>query len=241
MWTYHEETTVSKSELYSHPPKNEKITAIKPAMNAAKRNTLRKRHTTHFQIQETVFLSGAYLIGLLVGSVVTTFANSSFTDYAQSFANFSLSFYQTAEANAILGMRFLTAFLILTVVFMMGFCVFGKWLLPLLLFLKGCGTGCFWIECIETLGFSKGFLAQLLIFLIPEVIGTILVVVLSKYALQISSMLWDCCQDRICPAIKTKARQLINAYLINCLAEIIPSLLIVILIRLFGSICGFLG
>lgn len=237
MWTYHEETAASKSELYRHQPENEKTIPL----NSMKHNTLKKKKTTHLHHQEALSLGGLYLCGLIAGSVMTTFSNNSFSEYSHYFANFSLSFYQIAKSNAIFGMRFLTVFLVLTVSFLLGFCAFGKWLLPLVLFLKGAGTGCFWIECIENMGFAKGFLAQILIFLLPEVIGVILIILLSKYALQISSMLWDCCRNCVCPMVKIKARQLTNVYLINCLAAIAPSLLLVILIRLFGSVCGLVG
>lgn len=186
------------------------------------------------------YMGGIYLCGLTAGSVCTSFLGEQLLQYAQYFTSSSLKLYRSGNTELLFSTQFLAAFVQLSIVCVLGYGILGKWLLPVLLFTKGVGTGCFWAQCIAELGFLKGFFSEAVIFLMPEVISVAILIGLSSKALQISAALWNCCKDRICPLLKQQSKQLLYAYLISCLAALFPSALSVLLIQSFGKICGLL-
>ena len=90
----------------------------------------------------------------------------------------------------------------LTLVLMLGFCVLGCGLIPLFLVVKGAGTGCFFALLYTQVGTVKGLFLQALIFWLPEVLGSLIVILLSAFALRVSLGLAQGCTGQFPPALR---------------------------------------
>lgn len=245
MWTYRESVQEPLAQPQAALKQKEPALPVSASETQTKTEkkpepypAARTKHKVRFR--SAGCFGGIYLCGLTAGSVCTAFLGEQLLQYAEYFAASYLELYRSGSSELLFSTQFLAAFVQLTIVCILGFSVLGKWLLPAFVFAKGVGTGCFWAECIAELGLVKGFFTEALVFWLPEVLGAVIAILLSNKALQVSSALWNCCQDRICPLLKQKARQLFRSYLISCLAALFPCVLCVLLLQSFGAVCGIL-
>ena len=140
-----------------------------------------------------VILGGLYLCGLAGGALFSRALSEPLMTYAQYFASIDLGIHTAGSGAMVFSVGFLSLFCQLTLVLMAGFCVLGVGLIPITMALKGVGTGVFTALLYQEMGAAKGMLLQALVFWIPEVLGSLLVILLSGYALQLSSGLLRCC------------------------------------------------
>lgn len=170
----------------------------------------------------TKALGAVYLLGVLLGAVCSRFLSESLLTYARYFALTDLELHKTGSAALIFSTSFLSRFCQLTLVLLLGFCVLGSGLIPLLLLLKGAGTGIFFSLLYAQLGPLQGMLLQALVFWLPEVLGSLLVVVISVNALHVSWGLLGSCLGKAAAGLGRSARKLVNQYLIGCFVCMIP-------------------
>lgn len=245
MWTYREIASEAEVQpIAVSAPKEKELPKVDSSGSLSRNHQpepfpkARNKQKHHFQTEK--YMGGIYLCGLAAGSVCTSFLGEQLLQYAQYFMNSNLKMYRSGNAELLFSTQFLASFVQLSIVCILGYGILGKWLLPVFLFAKGVGTGCFWAQCITELGVLKGFLSEAVIFLVPEVISAAILIALSSKSLQVSAALWNCCKERICPLLKQKSKKLLYAYLISCLTALFPSALCVLLVQSFGGICGLL-
>lgn len=248
MWTYHEDELKNLQPIALPSSENEKenesdsqkepvlpdkpdIAAEKPARPTHPRR-IRKKYSEWY-------LAGIYLCGLLCGSVCYSFLSKPLLRYVSLFTQRNLDLYHAADSTILFSTRFLSFFVQLTVLLLLGFCTFGKWVIPLDFYVKGVGTGCFWIECVQAMGLTQGLLFRILILWLPELFIMLLMLQLGCYALETSDMLWRACKGDVNESLKAQSKRFVRSYLINCLLALIPCVLSAFSVRVFGVFFGF--
>lgn len=247
MWTYHEDElkeqtplvlpTIPKAEKEKPALEKKPISLDKPEPRIQESvKTVRPRKTRR-KCSEW-YLAGIYLCGLVAGSVCNAFLSETLLRYVGYFTQLNLDLYQTANSSILFSTRFLSFFVQLTVIWLLGFCVFGKWFIPVALYIKGMGTGCFWIECIQKLGMLQGLLLRGLILWPPELIITLVMLQLGCRSLETSCALWRACRGDSSESLRLQSKRLVRCYLISGLAALAPCILSAFLVRVFGGFCG---
>lgn len=177
-----------------------------------------------------------YLCGLAAGSVCSRILQEPLLTYARYFTSIDLGLRTAGNGAMVFSVGFLSLFCQLTLVLIAGFCVLGIGLLPVTMLLKGAGAGVFTALLYQELGAAKGLLLQALVFWLPEVLGSLFVIMLSSSALQVSCGLLRCCLGHNGAGLRTASRRLIHRYLAVCFASMLVCGLSVILTLIFGRL-----
>lgn len=203
---------------------------LKPPQNSAfllTRNfALQKKYAQRFAI--------FYLLGLAGGSLCSAALSGAANEYFSRFLNAVLQ-RRAAEPIQLFSRGFLTAFFQLTLVMLCGFFVFGGLLLALLCALKGAVFGGLCAALLARFG-PQAALGIALLWL-PEVLQTLLLLLLSGSACAVSLWLARLCFD-VQPGRAGPLRQLLSRYTAVCLAAALPCALSVLLQMLFPSLPG---
>lgn len=182
-------------------------------------------------------LGSLYLAGLLCGAVSNRYLSKQLMEYANYYANFTLQLHQQADKTLVLSTNFLAMFVQLTLFLLLGLCVLGCGLIPIGLFLKGTGTGLFLTFVYGQLGTVKGLFVQALIFWLPEVLSSLIIIALCACALQVSvGFLQVCCFGKATIALPQTIKRLVKRYLVLCLVSILPCGMSALLSFLFGGL-----
>lgn len=177
-----------------------------------------------------------YLIGLAAGSLCSRVLSGPLLTYVRYFASIDLGLRTTGNAAMVFSVGFLSLFCQLTLMLIAGFCVLGIGLIPVTMVLKGAGTGVFIALLYQQLGTAKGLLLQALVFWLPETLGSLLVILLSASALQVSAGLLRCCLGQGQNSPGAASRRLVHRYLTICFVSMLVCGLSVLLTLLFGSL-----
>lgn len=177
-----------------------------------------------------------YLAGLAAGSLCSRLLSEPLLTYARYFASIDLNLRTAGNAAMVFSAGFLSLFCQLTLVLIAGFCVLGIGLIPVTMVLKGAGAGVFTALLYQQLGPAKGLLLQALVFWLPETLGSLIAVVLSASALQVSFGLFQCCMGQAGTNLEACSRRLIHRYLSLCFVSMLVCGLSVVLTLIFGSL-----
>lgn len=181
-------------------------------------------------------MGGLYLCGLAVGSVCSRILSEPLMTYARYFASIDLGLRTTGNGAMVFSVGFLSLFCQLTLVLIAGFCVLGVGLIPITMLLKGAGTGVFTALLYQQLGAAKGLLLQALVFWLPEVLGSLFVILLSASAFHVSCGLLRSCLGHGGNGLGTAARRMIRRYLAVNFAAMLVCVLSVLLTLVFGRL-----
>lgn len=181
-------------------------------------------------------MGSLYLAGIAAGALCSRFLGGPLLTYAQYFASTNLGLRTAGNAAMVFSVGFLSLFCQLTLVFISGFCVLGVGLIPVTMVLKGAGMGVFTALLYQQLGPAKGLLLQALVFWLPETLGSLLVILLSAFAVHVSAGLLRCCLGQCGNSLGTASRRLIHRYLTICFVSMLVCGLSVILTLVFGSL-----
>ena len=181
-------------------------------------------------------MGALYLVGLGAGSLCSGVLREPLVTYADYAASIQLELHRAGGPAMVFSAGFLSLFCQCTLLAVFGFCVLGVGLIPLVMLLKGAGTGVYLALLYSRLGAAKGLLFQALVLWLPEVLGSLLVILLSVSALQLSRGLAGCCVGGSAQTVRPCCRRLVNRYLAVCLACMLPCGLSAILSLLFGGL-----
>lgn len=246
MWTYHTPATVpgtpqpaGQSQRPALPPKPVSPPRPAPAPTPARPKPLARTAAVGRRKAGNRLACGMgalYLLGLCIGAACSRFLSSTLLTYAEYYTQFSLNLHKTGNQPLIFSTGFLSLFVQLTLLLVLGFCVLGCGLIPAFLLVKGTGTGCFFALLYTQLGPVKGLFMQALIFWLPEVLGSLVVVLLSVYALRVSFGLFSSCTGHIPPSLRQNSKRLVNRYLILCFIGMMPCICSVTLSLWFSGL-----
>ena len=231
MWTYHSPALESAAPAPRpappqrpqppapppRPPKPKPAPAPLPS-HAVKAGAAHRRRANRLACG----MGALYLAGLAAGAVCVSFLSEKLLAYAAYFTQFNLNLHKTGNQPLIFSTSFLSLFVQLTLVLMLGFCVLGCGLIPLFLVVKGAGTGCFFALLYTQVGTVKGLFLQALVFWLPEVLGSLIVILLSAFALRVSLGLAQGCTGQFPPALRQSSKCLVHRYLALCFAAMVP-------------------
>lgn len=230
MWTYRSPAEAAAPAPRPVPPPKPAPPAAPPrpqkpdpAPQPAPPRAIKARGVRHKGGSRLACSMGAlYLAGLAAGSICVRFLSEKLLAYARYYTQFNLNLHKTGSQTLIFSTGFLSLFVQLTLVMVLGFCVLGCGLIPLFLVIKGAGTGCFFALLYMQVGTVKALFLQALVFWLPEVLGSLIVILLSVFALRVSFGLAQGCSGRLPPALRQDSKRLINRYLILCFAAMLP-------------------
>lgn len=177
-----------------------------------------------------------YLAGLAAGSLCSRMLSEPLLTYARYFASIDLGLRTAGNAAMVFSVGFLSLFCQLSLVLIAGFCVLGIGLIPITMVLKGAGAGIFTALLYQQLGAAKGLVLQALVFWLPETLGSLLVILLSAFALHVSCGLLRCCLGQGGSGLGAASRCLIHRYLTICFVSMLVCGLSVLLTLVFGGL-----
>lgn len=187
-------------------------------------------------LRSACMMGSLYLTGLAAGALCSRLLSEPLLTYARYFASIDLGLRTAGNAAMVFSTGFLSLFCQLTLVLIAGFCVLGIGLIPVTMLLKGAGAGVFTALLYQQLGPVKGLLLQALVFWLPETLGSLIAVVLSASALQVSCGLLRCCLGQTSAGLGAVSRRLVHRYLALCFVSMLVCGLSVILTLVFGSL-----
>ena len=246
MWTYHPESALPLSKhpeqpmsevpkavpAASKPRPQPAAPAVPPRRACAEWTGRRKLQGCRLQ----QLLGGCYLAGTLLGALSPRFLGGSLHTYAEYCASIQLGLYTQGQEAMVFSAGFLSLFCQLSAALLAGFCVLGVGLLPLLLLVKGAGSGMFLALLYQQMGPAKGLLLQALVFWLPEVMGCLLVFTASVPALQLSHGLFQHCRGLCGQDLPRNAKKLLYRYLAACFGAMLVSGLSLLLVLVFGRL-----
>lgn len=245
MWTYRNGPECASKTIISKPAslKSEKqpshvyssnigtFSNRMPSANCSIKRT-RKRSMDPF-MRNSCFI---YLSGLLIGSVCSKLCSQELLQYAKYYTENVLDLLLSQNYTLIFSNHYIASIVQLSVVLVSGFCAFGIVLIPLFVFLKGIGTGCFFSLLYLQLGVSKGLLGQLLFFFFPELISFLLLLLLCSSSWKVSKNLFSSCIRRNSSNLYGNCKSLLYRYLILCIIGLLPCVFQVVSSKLFAAL-----
>ena len=182
-----------------------------------------------------VLLGASNLAGLLAGSLLYIWGGEELAPFMEYFTQASVDQRQSGVLGSIFSTAFLSALAQLTAALLMGFCAFGGPLLFLLVAMRGVSIGGICAVLYAQSG-MKGVLLYTLLFWLPDMIFSLLLIVLSCSAVALSNTVAANCLGAASPGLRLKAQRLMARYLTVSVVCILPSALAGLLGRVFGPI-----
>ena len=179
----------------------------------------------------------AYLAGLLAGSLASAFLGPEAETYADLYRDALLELFRTAAPIQLFSSQFLAAFLQLSLTALCGLCALGIPFLFLLVMVRGAAFGCLCAALLAAYQ-AEGALIAALLFWLPEVLGALLQILLSVWAMQSALQIGMLCFGKNNARRPETPRRLLNVYLTLSLCSLLPCGLSAILALLFGPLIG---
>ncbi len=177
-----------------------------------------------------------YLAGLAVGSIVSRFCSATVLQYARYYINASVDRFLQRQYALLFSSQFLTLLMQLALLLVTGFCVFGIGLIPAFFFVKGVGNGCFFALLYDQFGLGRGVFMQLLFFLLPQLMGFLMLLAVGLLAWKVSRGLFLGCTRRPDGRLFNSCKTLLHRCLVMSLFSALPCLLSILSAFVFAPL-----
>lgn len=177
-----------------------------------------------------------YLTGIICGIFISRLCNSSILNYMKYYTVTSTNRFINKQYSSIFCTQFLSLFLQLTVILLSGLCVFGVVLIPTILFIKGLGIGCFFSFIYLEFGIAKGFFVETLFFLIPELIGFLILCSISLVCWRVSQNLLNSCLRLPSAKLSENIRQMLYRYIKLSAISVLPCAVSILMSAVFSPL-----
>lgn len=226
----HTSAKMSFSEKAFQEPTHSPVTTIGKTSHSQRPIRLKK--------QFRAFTLGAllYLTGVLLGSLWRPDPDSWLRDYAQHYVELQVTRHLEHTLTPIFCAQFLALLLQLLLAALAGFCAFGIVLLPVLILLKGIGTGFFTACLYLEYGLAQGVGIELLLFFFPQLLGLFLLLSQSTAAWGLSRELLAVCIHNRGTRPLTESKRVLSRFLLCCCAALLPGTLSCICSVLFAGL-----
>lgn len=174
-----------------------------------------------------------YLSGILLASLFIAGLQGKGVDFIHYYLSFVMDVRRSGDSMLIFSTEFLSSVLLLSIALLCGFCAFGSPLLYVLLLLRGCGAGLL-VATLYAEQRMRGILINLLLFLLPEALMSMVLIVFCMMARDSSKHLGEICFKRRVDQ-QLIPQDLFFCYLICCILSMLPCGLSAILAYLFVS------
>lgn len=194
MWTYRNNVQLNTTSPASTPFKSTtSLTNINSVIMSKRNRNSVQYQGTRYNFFVLKLISFLYVLGIFTGTFVCQFCNSQILNYLKHYTTSTVARFTEKQYLIVFSTGFLSLFFQLTLIVLSGLCVLGILFIPGICFLKGIGTGCFFSLIYLEFGFAKGLFLQILFFLIPEIMGVILVFSISLMSWNVSKNLFNGC------------------------------------------------
>ena len=231
MWIY-PAAPAERTSAVPKPPKPPVSPPVQP-VQAEQTPALAKKKAS--LPRELPLLAACYLVGILAASLYIGLSSGQTWAFTQYYCDFMMKLHSSGDAVLVCSVRFLTSFVQLSLLLLCGLCAFGSPLAGMLLFLKGTGTGLFCAALYGQYG-ARGVLINLLLFWLPEVLETLLILFMGRFAILSARNLAALCFEHPRPAHTAGPQKLLFRYLVLCLIALVPCMLSAGLSLLFSPL-----
>ena len=209
-------------------PKPQPAPAVKPAAPAisAKKGSAQT---------QWLRLGLCYLCGMLPVCLGVQALNGRPAEFLQFYVDSILNIHCGKDWMLVFSTEFLSAFVQLTLVLLCGLCAFGSPLVHGLLWIKGAGAGVLCSMLYLHRGI-RGVVINLLLFWLPELLCTALLILFGRFAVQSAHTLSDLCFNRVRVGSPYKPQRLFFRYLVFCVVSMVPCALSAGLSALFAPL-----
>lgn len=161
-------------------------------------------------------MGALYLVGMAAGALGCGLLDEPLDTYLHYYTQIHLDLRTAGNAPMVFSMEFLSLLCQLTALLLSGFCVLGVGLVPIILLLKGAGTGIFIACIVSQTGIAKGVMLYTLLLWLPEFAGALLVILMGTFALRVASGLLRSCLGQTPQTLRQSARNLLHRYWVLC-------------------------
>lgn len=176
-----------------------------------------------------------YFTGMLAAGIFTATVQGRGLDFIRYYVSFVMKVRQSGDEMLIFSTEFLGSVLLMTLELLCGFCAFGVPILHSLILLRGCGAGLF-TAALYAERRLRGLLINVMLFWIPEVLLSAMLIVFCALARRSAGYLSAICFGNNQIAKNIVPKDLLWRYLVFCALSMIPCGLAAVLAHLFVPI-----
>lgn len=177
-----------------------------------------------------------YLVGIVCGICISRLCSSALLDYMKYYTATAANRFINKQYSSIFYTEFLSLFLQLTVILLAGLCVFGVVVIPVILFVKGVGIGCFFSFIYLQFGLAKGFFVEVLFFLLPELISVLILCSISLVCWRVSQNLLNSCLRFPTGKLSENIKKMMYRYIKLCAVSVLPCAVSVLMSAVFSPL-----